>query len=126
MDCHAEEVQATKPKTITVLNSNLLAYVAGLGYGLMGQAMQVIKMNSSIWGPGTLQAPLEGKWFFLVSSLQSSSFALMQIVWSLLLSQALGSRKYLRMCLIYFVRTALCCCVSLLFISLPTVLRRPS
>lgn len=95
-------------------NRSTLAYVAGLGFGLMSGLFSLINVLADSVGPGTVG--LNGKdshYFFLASAFTTLAFTLLHTFWGVIYFHALDNRSYLK---IAFV------CLSHLLVSCLTLL----
>ncbi|CAH8565697.1 unnamed protein product [Schistosoma margrebowiei] len=85
-----------------------VAYVSGLGYGLMSCIIQSLRMLIDSYGPGiTMYSSWNSKTFFLFSSCQCMCMSMLQVFWSLILFSAFVQRAYGQIILVYFMHFGL-------------------
>lgn len=105
-------------------NKHILAYVSGLGFGMISGAFSLINVLADMTGPGTLGMNGEPTGFFVASSVLSLAFILLHVFWGILFFNAIHRRAYLQ--LAYVV----CChmlasCITLLNpmygVTIPTI-----
>lgn len=65
-----------------------LSYVSGLGFGLMNGAFSLMNVLTDYIGPGTVGLKGDSHHFLLVSSLTSLAFILLNVAWSILMSES--------------------------------------
>ena len=66
-----------------------LSYVSGLGFGLMNGAFSVMNVLTDYIGPGTVGLKGDSHYFLIVSSLTALAFILLNVSWSILLSESI-------------------------------------
>lgn len=64
-----------------------LSYVSGLGFGLMNGAFSLMNVLTDFIGPGTVGLQGDSTYFLLVSSLTALAFILLNVSWSILMSE---------------------------------------
>ncbi|KAJ6221660.1 hypothetical protein RDWZM_000205 [Blomia tropicalis] len=70
-----------------------LAFVSGLGFGVISGAFSLINILADSAGPGTVGINGDSQYFFLCSALTSLAFILFNIFWSIILFYACDHRK---------------------------------
>lgn len=63
--------------------------VSGLGFGLMNGAFSLMNVLTDYIGPGTVGLKGDSAYFLLVSSLTALAFILLNIAWSILMSESI-------------------------------------
>ncbi|XP_018645655.1 gamma-secretase subunit aph-1, putative [Schistosoma mansoni] len=85
-----------------------VAYVSGLGYGLMSCIIQSLRILIDSYGPGiTIYSTWNSRTFFLFSSCQCMCISMLQVFWSLILFSAFVQRAYGQIILVYFMHFGL-------------------
>ncbi|CAH1113708.1 unnamed protein product [Psylliodes chrysocephalus] len=74
-------------------NKHILAYVSGLGFGIMSGAFSVINILADSVGPGTMGLKSGNEMFFLTSSCISLCFILLNTFWSVIFFNACDNRN---------------------------------
>lgn len=65
-----------------------MSYVSGLGFGLMNAAFSLMNILTDHIGPGTVGLKGDSQHFLLVSSLTALAFTLLNIAWSIIMSES--------------------------------------
>lgn len=65
------------------------AIVSGLGFGLMNGAFSMMNVLTDSIGPGTVGLKGDSTYFLLVSSLTALAFILLNVSWSILMSESI-------------------------------------
>ncbi|XP_021002075.2 gamma-secretase subunit Aph-1 [Parasteatoda tepidariorum] len=94
-------------------NRSTLAYVAGLGFGLMSGLFSLINVLADSVGPGTVGLNGDSHYFFITSAFTTLAFTLLHTFWGVIFFHALDNNSYLK---IAFV------CLSHLIVSSLTLL----
>lgn len=66
-----------------------LSYVSGLGFGLMNAAFSLMNVLTDYIGPGTVGLKGDSPYFLIVSSMTALAFILLNVSWSILMSQSI-------------------------------------
>ncbi|XP_060517758.1 gamma-secretase subunit Aph-1 [Cylas formicarius] len=69
-------------------NKHILAYVSGLGFGIISGAFSLVNVIADAVGPGTMGLKSGTEMFFLTSSATSLSFILLHTFWSVIFFHA--------------------------------------
>ncbi|XP_035209372.1 gamma-secretase subunit Aph-1-like [Stegodyphus dumicola] len=96
-------------------NRSTLAYVAGLGFGLMSGLFSLINVLADSVGPGTVGLYGDSHFFFLTSAFTTLAFTLLHTFWGVIFFHAWDNRSYGK---ITFV------CLSHLVVSCMTLLNQ--
>jgi len=75
-------------------NKHILAYVVGLGFGLMSGAFSLVNVLAASLGPGTLGFNGEPHNFFIVSSIMTLCMILLNTAWGVIFFASLDSGTY--------------------------------
>jgi anterior pharynx defective protein 1 len=81
---------------ITPLNRLSLAYVAGLGFGIMSGACSLVNVLADAYGPGTVGIKGDPSNFFVVSAFTTLAFILMHTFWGVIFFQSLDQNQYIK------------------------------
>jgi len=76
-------------------NRHILAYVVGLGFGMMSGAFSLVNVLADSIGPGTVGFNNEPQDFFMVSALQGMAMILLQTFWGIITFDALDGKKWI-------------------------------
>ncbi|GIY76803.1 gamma-secretase subunit Aph-1 [Caerostris darwini] len=71
-----------------------LAYVAGLGFGLMSGLFSLINVLADSVGPGTVGLYGDSRYFFLTSAFTTLAFTLLHTFWGVIFFHACDNRSY--------------------------------
>jgi len=94
-------------------NKNILAYVVGLGFGLMSGAFSLVNVLADSLGPGTVGLNGEAENFFIVSALMTLCMVMLHTTWGVIFFSSLDSGTYWQT--VYVVLTHMTVsCLSLL------------
>lgn len=87
-----------------------ISYVSGLGFGLMNGAFALMNVLTDYIGPGTVGIKGDSTYFLLVSALTVLAFILLNVSWSILMSECIekSDRKLLMVILAsHFLATSI-------------------
>ncbi|KAI1306511.1 Gamma-secretase subunit Aph-1 [Halotydeus destructor] len=76
------------------INRLSLAYVAGLGFGVISGAFSIINVLADAVGPGTVGIRGDSPNFFMVSAFTTLAFILLHTGWGVIFYQALDAKNY--------------------------------
>lgn len=107
--------KVTLPNTNTEISNNkhTLAYVAGLGFGIMSGAFSLINILADLVGPATIGLKGGYSSFCLVSAIFSMCFILLHTVWSVIFFSAVETRNF-RLLSWVIISHVLVSCLSLM------------
>ncbi|XP_016924304.3 gamma-secretase subunit Aph-1 [Drosophila suzukii] len=94
-------------------NKHILAYVSGLGFGIISGMFALVNVLADMSGPGTMGLKSGTELFFVTSAAQALSIILLHTFWSVIFFNAFDTNNYLHIA--YVVG-------SHLFVSLITLL----
>lgn len=77
-------------------NKHILAYVVGLGFGLMSGAFSLVNVLAASIGPGTLGFQGEAHNFFIVSSIMTLCMILLNTAWGVIFFASIDSGNRLQ------------------------------
>ncbi|KAH8870150.1 Gamma-secretase subunit APH-1B [Schistosoma japonicum] len=87
---------------IVQLDHRTVAYVSGLGYGLMSCIIQLLRILIDSYGPGIfMYSTWDSKTFFLFASCQCMCISMLQVFWSLILFTGFVQRVYSQIIFVY-------------------------
>ncbi|PSN40550.1 Gamma-secretase subunit Aph-1 [Blattella germanica] len=75
-------------------NKHILAYVAGLGFGIISGAFSLVNVLADAVGPATMGLKDGTDMFFLTSAATALCFILLHTFWSVIFFSALDNRNY--------------------------------
>lgn len=93
----------------TFLNHNVVAYVSGLGFGLMSCIIELLRILLDSRGPGVFSSYWESKAFFVIAACECTCISLLQIFWSLILYSAFAQCYYYYIALVCIIHIGLSC-----------------
>ncbi|CAH1251939.1 APH1A [Branchiostoma lanceolatum] len=79
-----EGLQTFSDEPPTASDKHMIAYVAGLGFGLMSGAFSLVNVIAMATGPGTVGIHGDTPYFFLTSALMTSCFILLHTFWNVI------------------------------------------
>ncbi|KAL3283152.1 hypothetical protein HHI36_006305 [Cryptolaemus montrouzieri] len=83
----------TDDTTTLIENKHILAYVSGLGFGIMSGAFSLINVLADAVGPGTMGIKSGNEMFFITSSATTLCFILLHTFWSVIFFDALDKKN---------------------------------
>lgn len=83
----------TDDSATLIENKHILAYVSGLGFGIMSGAFSLVNVIADAVGPGTMGLKSGTEMFFLTSSAISLCFILLHTFWSVIFFNACDKRN---------------------------------
>lgn len=107
------DTNAQSDSLTLVHNRHLLAYVAGLGFGIIGGAFSMVNVLADMSGPGTIGLFGESDHFFIVSALATLCFVLLHTFWGIIFFDGM-SRNRLHQVVAVVVCHMVVSCMSLL------------
>ncbi|XP_067626020.1 gamma-secretase subunit Aph-1 [Eurosta solidaginis] len=108
---HGLQLVTDNPRIIE--NKHILAYVSGLGFGVMSGMFALVNLLADIAGPATMGLTGGSEVFMLISSAQALAMILLHTFWSVIFFNAFDTKNYFH--IVYVVCTHL-------FVSLITLL----
>lgn len=92
-DTYLKKLTETE-ETQIFANKHILAYVVGLGFGLMSGAFSLVNVLAASLGPGTLGFNGEPHNFFIVSSVMTLCMILLHTSWGVIFFSSLDTGTY--------------------------------
>jgi len=92
-DAYLKKLTETE-ETQIFANKHILAYVVGLGFGLMSGAFSLVNVLADSLGPGTLGFKSEAPTFFLMSALMTLCMVLLHTGWGVIFFSSLETKTY--------------------------------
>lgn len=93
-------------------NKHILAYVVGLGFGMMSGAFSLVNVLADSIGPGTVGFQGEQQDFFLISALLCMAMILLHTFWGVITFDALDQKKWLNLAYVWGSHFTVSCLVS--------------
>ncbi|KAL4225370.1 Notch receptor processing [Mactra antiquata] len=84
--------QHVTPKDIS--NKHIMAYVSGLGFGIISGAFSLVNVLADMVGPGTIGIKGDSKYFFLASAFLTLCFVLLHTFWGIIFFNAFDKKRY--------------------------------
>lgn len=100
-----QEVGADGP----VSNRSTLAYVAGLGFGVMSGAFSLVNVLADTVGPGTVGLKGDSHFFFITSAFTTLAFILLQTFWGVIFFHAWDNSNYLKIIYVFLSHLTASC-----------------
>lgn len=91
----------TDDSATLIENKHILAYVSGLGFGIISGAFSLVNVVADAVGPGTMGLKSGSGDFFLASSAISLCFILLHTFWSVIFFHALDTNNKLHVCIVF-------------------------
>ncbi|PRD28484.1 UNVERIFIED_CONTAM: aph-1 [Trichonephila clavipes] len=103
----------------TSVSSNrvTLAYVAGLGFGLMSGLFSLINVLADSVGPGTVGLFGDSYYFFLTSAFTTLAFTLLHTFWGVIFFHAWDNRSYVKIAFVFISHLFISALLALLTLS---------
>ncbi|EDW77586.1 uncharacterized protein Dwil_GK24580 [Drosophila willistoni] len=76
-------------------NKHILAYVSGLGFGIISGMFALVNVLADMSGPGTMGLKGGSEFFFITSAAQALSIILLHTFWSVIFFNAFDTNNYL-------------------------------
>ena len=92
-DTYLKKLTETE-ETQIFANKHILAYVVGLGFGLMSGAFSLVNVLAASLGPGTLGFNGEPHNFFIVSAVMTLCMVLLHTSWGVIFFSSLDTGMY--------------------------------
>lgn len=80
------------PRDIT--NKHIMAYVSGLGFGVISGAFSIVNVLADMVGPGTIGIHGDSKYFFIATSFLTLCFIFLHMFWGIIFFNACDKRKF--------------------------------
>lgn len=103
--------QHVMPRDIS--NKHIMAYVSGLGFGIINGAFSLVNVLADMAGPGTIGIHGDSKYFFLASAFLTLCFVLLHTFWGIIFFSACDRKRYLFLAVVV-ASHMLVSCLSLL------------
>ncbi|KAL0267448.1 UNVERIFIED_CONTAM: hypothetical protein PYX00_009715 [Menopon gallinae] len=87
----------TDDDTQLIENKHILAYVAGLGFGIISGMFSLINVLADSVGPGTVGLIQGSEKFFMTSAATTLCFILLHTFWGIIFFSALDSKNYVNL-----------------------------
>lgn len=87
----------TDDSTQLIENKHILAYVSGLGFGIISGAFSLVNVLADAIGPGTMGLKSGTEMFFITSSVMGLSFILLHTFWGVIFFNALDNGNKLQL-----------------------------
>ncbi|KAF8571929.1 hypothetical protein P879_03045 [Paragonimus westermani] len=98
-----------KERASKLLNRSGVAYVAGLGFGLMGCIFELLPNVTVAFGSGVGFEMWKSKTFFVVAAFEAMCLSLLHIFWSLILFEAYKRKSYIHVIVVISTHVLLSC-----------------
>lgn len=89
--------KVTDNSATLIENKHILAYVSGLGFGIMSGAFSLVNVVADAVGPGTMGLKSGNEMFFLTSSAISLCFILLHTFWGVIFFKACDIKNWLQL-----------------------------
>jgi anterior pharynx defective protein 1 len=83
-----------------VNNKHLMAYVAGLGFGITSGAFSLVNVLADMTGPGTIGIYGHSDLFFITSAFMTLCFIFLHTFWGVLFYDAVDKKKWVQLGLV--------------------------
>ncbi|XP_013408214.1 gamma-secretase subunit Aph-1 [Lingula anatina] len=77
-----------------VRNKHVLAYVSGLGFGVISGAFSLVNVLADMSGPGTIGLNGESEYFFITSAFLTLAFIFLHTFWGVVFYAACDKKSY--------------------------------
>ncbi|XP_052802420.1 gamma-secretase subunit Aph-1-like isoform X2 [Mya arenaria] len=90
--------QHVTPKDIS--NKHIMAYVSGLGFGIISGAFSLINVLADMVGPGTIGIHDDSRYFFIASAFLTLCIILLHTFWGVIFFNALDTKQYINLAIV--------------------------
>jgi anterior pharynx defective protein 1 len=90
-------------------NKHILAYVVGLGFGMMSGAFSLVNVLADTYGPGTVGFGGEPKDFFMASAGLCLATILLHMAWGVITFAALDCRRWVHLAYVWVAHLTFSC-----------------
>lgn len=90
----------TDDSTQLVENKHILAYVSGLGFGIISGIFSMVNIAADAIGPGTMGLLYKSETFFITSAATSLCFTLLHTFWGVTFFNALDNGNKMLLCFV--------------------------
>lgn len=90
-------------------NKHILAYVSGLGFGIISGAFSLINVVADAVGPGTMGLKSGTEMFFITSAATTLCFILLHTFWSVIFFNALDNKNMLHLAFVLISHLVVSC-----------------
>lgn len=87
----------TDDSTQLIENKHILAYVSGLGFGMMSGMFSLVNVVADAIGPGTMGLKSGNEMFFITSSATCLCFILLHTFWGIIFFHALDNKNMIQL-----------------------------
>lgn len=87
-----EQDMHVEPKDFT--NKHIMAYISGLGFGIISGAFSIVNVLADMVGPGTVGIHGDSHFFFVVTAFLTLCFVFLHTFWGVIFFHALDKRKF--------------------------------
>ncbi|XP_025114964.1 gamma-secretase subunit Aph-1-like [Pomacea canaliculata] len=105
------ESENVMPRDIS--NKHIMAYVSGLGFGILSGAFSIVNVLADMAGPGTIGIYQHSQYFFLASAFLTMCFILLHTFWGVIFFNGLDKGSYWMVAYVFGTHM-LVSCLSLL------------
>ncbi|CAG2058448.1 unnamed protein product [Timema podura] len=81
-------------------NKHILAYVAGLGFGIISGAFSLVNVLANAIGPATVGLQNGSQYFFFTSSATALCFILLHTFWGVIFFSGMDTKNYARLAIV--------------------------
>lgn len=99
----------TDDSTQLVENKHILAYVSGLGFGIISGSFSLINVVADAVGPATMGLKSGTEMFFITSAATTLCFILFHTFWSVIFFNAVDKRNYLHVAFVVLSHLMVSC-----------------
>ncbi|RUS75441.1 hypothetical protein EGW08_016791 [Elysia chlorotica] len=82
------------------INTHIMAYVSGLGFGLIAGTFSIVNILADMNGPGTIGIEGDSKYFFWTSACLSLCILLLHTAWGIIFFSALDKNQWIGVALV--------------------------
>ncbi|OWF51909.1 gamma-secretase subunit Aph-1-like [Mizuhopecten yessoensis] len=92
MVTQTEQDMHLEPKDFT--NKHIMAYISGLGYGIISGAFSIVNVLADMVGPGTVGIQGDSHFFFVVTAFLTLCFVFLHTFWGIIFFHAWDKSKF--------------------------------
>ncbi|KAK7491459.1 hypothetical protein BaRGS_00017288 [Batillaria attramentaria] len=88
----ANEDEHVMPRDIS--NKHIMAYVSGLGFGILSGAFSIVNVLADMAGPGTIGIYGDSQYFFITTAFLTLCFVMLHTFWGVIFFNGLDTKRY--------------------------------
>ncbi|XP_055996428.1 gamma-secretase subunit Aph-1-like isoform X1 [Ostrea edulis] len=95
-----------------ISNKHIMAYVSGLGFGILSGTFSTVNVLADMVGPGTIGIRGDSKYFFVATAFLTLSFVLLHTFWGIIFFNGMDKKQYYMVLIVLGTHMLASCLVS--------------